>query len=172
MKYKWLLSCVAMIAMTSIMQWQGASLKNSFSPMGVVSLEFAHQAEHAKMILSHWDKSNVNTNMLLDFFFIPTYALFFLLSLQFMLRKHQGKLKRRGELLSKGIYVAACCDVLENILMIISISGIVSESVTIATTIMAAIKFIILIQIIFYLLMSLVVLLIRRLQEKSVNVTQ
>ncbi len=172
LQIKWIASLAAVVIMTVAMQKQGAALKTAYATKGIVSLEFGSTINSVKTMLAHWQVETVRTNILLDFLYIPAYAFFFFMSLHLLLNMHQGKLRKRGTWLKNMVFVAAGCDFIENILMLNTIAGHFSEVLIMSTTIMAAIKFILLIQIVFYLMLSLLVIFIKKVQEKSMNVTQ
>lgn len=159
---KWVFSFALLLGFSYLMQWQGAALKNSFTPMGIIHLEFAPSAELFQKILSQWDLQTLRWNLALDFLYIPVYTYFFRLTLALLAHRHRSKLVQQiGLLLRNMALLAFLCDILENIGMIISLGGLTSTWIYSLTNKLAGVKFAIIGINMIYILVSLPTLFLR-----------
>ncbi len=159
---KWVFSFALLLGFSYLMQWQGAALKNSFTPMGIIHLEFAPSAEVFQKILSQWDLQTLRWNLALDFLYIPVYTYFFRLTLALLAHRHRSKLVQQiGLLLRNAALLAFLCDILENIGMIISLGGLTSTWIYSLTNKLAGVKFAIIGINMIYILVSLPTLFLR-----------
>ncbi|MFM6976134.1 MAG: hypothetical protein ACKOW2_04735 [Sphingobacteriaceae bacterium] len=159
-KMKWLLSLVLALATAILMQWQGSKLKTAHTPLGIVSLELTKNTDVFKQIMSIWDYATVQTNIWIDFLFIPAYTFFFIQSLNSIMAKNRlNWVKSLGKKLMTLAWLAAALDVIENIFMLSSIAGHYSASSLYATATVATCKFACIGFIILYLIGSIPLLL-------------
>jgi hypothetical protein len=132
MKKKWIFSLIGFVLATAIMQWQGASLKNAAAPGGILALEFARNSESLHALLLSWKSSDVWTNILLDFIYIPAYTFFFVASL---------RLAKAANYTIVMASLAALFDLAENSLMLLSLAGHYSAYSLQTTALLAGLKF-------------------------------
>jgi hypothetical protein len=139
---KWLVPLVLFVFYTIIMQWQGAVLKSTSIPSGIIALEFANNFEQLHFIISHWQKETVVINIALDFGYIIIYTYFFISLLKLLSGLLiKTKLSKLFNVLAIGFWLATFCDLIENCCMLLSIGGIEKDSILYITTIMASFKF-------------------------------
>jgi hypothetical protein len=131
-----------------ILRFQGGSLKQSYAPIGIVSMEFAYTGEKAATVAEGWKadglKHKANQNVLIDFLFIPCYALLFYTLAGSISVRLNNKAATLGVLLAFFSLIAGALDVLENILMLASINLFYSDLTAMATAAFAALKFLLL----------------------------
>ena len=155
-KIKWRWSLLFVLASGALMQFQGRSLKTALNPIGIIDLELADTVTELNAVLVNWDLNIVRLNIWIDFLFIAAYTFFFVQSLQIFIAKHRIHwLKQVGKRLIALAYLAAMLDVLENILMLFSISGYYSNSSVLITASTASLKFVVIGCILLYLIGSL-----------------
>jgi hypothetical protein len=136
------LSAIATALLFGWLRLQGAGLITAISKLGIVDLELADTPARLSALLLAWNKTTVVNNILIDFLFIPSYALFLSLSCrQLSLRSHQKAVLKAGTLIAKGVWLAALLDIIENLLMLASIHGYYSSSSLELTCWVAMIKF-------------------------------
>lgn len=142
---KWNVIRLSAITTALLFGWlrlQGAGLITAVSKMGIVDLEMANTPSRLAVLLSAWSTTTVVNNILIDFLFIPSYALFLSLGCrQLAMGYHQSGIFKTGILLAKGVWLAALLDVIENLLMLGSIYGYFSPSSLELTRWVAIIKF-------------------------------
>ena len=138
------------------LRWQGASLFTAESKGGIVDLEMADTPEKLQHLLGMWNKQVAVNNIYIDFLFIPCYALFLAVCCKYMADKivrpsYQKWMNR----LVKLIVVAALLDVVENILMLMSIAGNYTSETLLLTRLIASSKFLLVGLAILYILFGL-----------------
>ncbi|MFM7358171.1 MAG: hypothetical protein ACKO1T_06285 [Sediminibacterium sp.] len=142
---KWMNIRLSAIATAFLFLWmriQGASLITSTSPRGIVDLELAETPTRVNELISVWNKTIVINNILIDFLFIPAYALFLsLICLQLAKRFKVQFLSNAGLLIARGIWLAAILDLVENSLMLVSMNGMNSIYICQLTRWVALVKF-------------------------------
>jgi hypothetical protein len=145
--------------MMIVMFVTGRPLATAVTPQGIICLEFAKTEMEVEQVLSAWTSaSSQNTNILhaarvntyLDFIFLSFYSLFLFV---FCRRLADGlsarKMAARAfHLLSMLALFAGFLDVLENIGMLASLHGRVSDTTSLYTAISAGLKWIIVLVII------------------------
>lgn len=159
---KWVLSFALFLAFSYLMQWQGAALKNSLTPLGIIHLEFAPTADLFQKIVKQWDLQTLRWNLAIDFLYIPIYTNFFQMTLSLLAHRHRSKLvKQFGLFLKNAALLALFCDILENTSMIASLVGTHDTWVYSIANFLAAIKFTIIGINLIYILVSLPTLFFR-----------
>ena len=123
-------------------------LETHASPLGIVSLEFANSQKRITEIKDQWTLNGMleraRTNIRMDYLFIPFYAmLFYTLCGTISVRMHRGWAKL-GVLLAFGALVAGLLDAGENLLMLLALRGISSNSTAVLTSVLAGVKFLLL----------------------------
>lgn len=132
MKKKWIFSLIGFTLATVMMQWQGAPLKNTVAPEGILALEFARSIDRMQILLNSWNESVVRTNILLDFIYIPAYTFFFVASLRLV------KAKNYTLVIAS---LAAVFDLAENSFMLSTLAGHFSTVDLQTTAFLASLKF-------------------------------
>lgn len=136
------LSAISTAFLFGWMRLQGAGLITAVSKMGIVDLEMADTPSRLTVLLTAWNKTTAVNNILIDFLFIPSYALFLSLGCrQLAMGYHPSGILKTGILLAKGVWLAAIFDVIENLLMLGSIHGYYTPSSLQLTRWVAIIKF-------------------------------
>lgn len=139
-----------------ILQIQGANLKTEATPFGIINLEFASDPEQLNKVLFGWSNADVKANIYIDFVFIPFYALFFYTACLAVANGSKNRtMQHTGKSLSKAVYVIAGLDLIENKVMLDSIAGSFSDFTLLLTNLCAGAKFLLLLVVILYLLISL-----------------
>lgn len=159
---KWIYSFVFFLAMTIVMQWQGASLKIAIAPSGILALEFANREILLFPLLSNWKLNVVRMNIFLDFIYIVSYTLFFITSLKRLVQKYsKGFYHNVGSALINIALMAALFDIVENVFMLFTISNQYNSISLEITSLFASLKFILIVFIILYLVLAFLVSLYR-----------
>ena len=170
LKTKWSISFFLTLSVLLILQFQGAALKTEISPQGIVDLEFAGTITRLEQLISRWDFSTVQLNILLDFLFIPSFTFFFIISIKILINSLDFKLiEKIGKTLIKFAFVAALFDVLEDILMLFSIYGMNLKTSLPLTPYVAGIKFLIIAVILSFLIVCLILWLFVFLFKKNIS---
>jgi hypothetical protein len=145
------------VIMIIVMRIQGSSLITDLSPRGIIDLEFADITERLTELVAVLNPSVLRVNIWLDFVFIFFYTWFLsLASRRIALRwGPRNEFRRTGFFLAKGAFVAGIFDVAENILMLKSIGGDYTAFSLQATFYCAWIKFMIILFVLLYIMISL-----------------
>lgn len=125
------------------LRFQGAQLITPSAPNGIISLELSHDANHTALIASEWVGSIRNAfyiNMLLDFIFIIFYGFFLYVNCRYIALLIPSW-KRLASLLAIGSLIAMGFDVMENVLMIISVTTFTDQTISFLTRLFAILKF-------------------------------
>ncbi len=138
----------------------GATLKTVDTTKGILDLEFAYNTSKVSQIINAWSAkaavdniSKAKINTYLDFIFLTFYALFLFFICKKVATLNTSKV---GLLIAKGAILAGVLDIIENIGMLISLSGYPSNIVAIITTICASIKWVLAIVALIYLIIGIV----------------
>jgi hypothetical protein len=106
---------------TAVMAWFDGPLRTEASPLGVVSLELAGSAEAVTRMFDSWDRearASALWSLRVDFVFLLLYAAAISTASALAARaRYRGRprMVRLGRGLSGAIWLAAACDVLENV---------------------------------------------------------
>ena len=131
-----------------VMRWQGSSLVTPQSPKGIIDFEFAKTFEKFRQLQFFWNHETVLQNIYLDFLFILAYT-------WFLVTACKAVKNSKSNLFSGLSFSAAAFDVLENFLMILVWNEKFSPSVLQIVFYVAAIKFLLIVIVIGYLILSL-----------------
>jgi hypothetical protein len=144
-------------AMIIIMRVQGNSLVTELSPRGIIDLEFADTSDRLAELVAAVDLSVLRINIWLDFVFIFFYTWFLSLAAKRIALRWgpRNEFRRTGFFLGKAAFVAGIFDVMENILMLKSIGGDYTTFSLQGTFYCAWIKFMIILFILLYIMISL-----------------
>ncbi len=138
------------------LRWQGASLFTAESNGGIVDLEMADTPEKLHHLMGIWNKPVAVNNIYIDFLFIPCYAIFLAICCKYMAEKIvRPSYQIWANRLVKLIAVAALLDIVENVLMLISIAGKYTPESLLLTRIIASSKFLLVGLAILYILSGL-----------------
>jgi hypothetical protein len=158
-----------------LLRIQGDELRQSYAEQGIVSLEFAYSAEKTSTVLAGWKADGLvptaNINILIDFLFIPFYAMLFYTLTGSISVRLTGKASTLGVLLAFFSLIAGLCDVIENIFMLISIHGFYNDLTTMVTAGFAGIKFLLLALALLYIIVLGLGVIMRRKLSPASNVS-
>ena len=136
---------------------------------GVMEFEFAWTSENVNKIFTAWGQNGINKQIFatwIDFLYIPCYSFFLAGSILLISRKLEDKSQQIGLHMTLLPFIAGIFDVIENInllLMLTNESFIWSTSPFIAS-LCASIKFGLLILALLFFIISLIVVLIKRIK--------
>lgn len=131
------------VLMMILLRIQGGQLITPDTPAGILSLEFANNSVDTQVVVNAWQgtlKQDFEINMLFDFLFIFFYGTFLYFTSLYYSQK-SFSLKGIGRLTGFGIIAAVVFDVVENILMLISMNIEVHPVVSFLTFLFATLKF-------------------------------
>lgn len=131
-----------------VMVRTGSVLKTTATPRGILDLEFAYDTVKTKAIIRAWSPAvnegrdlvaaaGINTGY--DFVFLFFYSGFLYLTC-LGIADLAPRSRRVGRLLARGALIAGCLDVLENVGMLLALEGMHDNSIAIMTTCCAAVK--------------------------------
>lgn len=156
MNQKLLVAAFACILMMAALRWQGASLKTSASPKGIIELEMATQSRQVAVLMDTWDMSVVKMNIWIDFLFIVSYVAFLALASEAVSGKWKMQgMKIIGLTLARVAVVAGILDIGENLLMLQTIAGNFTVLSLQMTHYFATIKFTLAAIVLIYLMISI-----------------
>lgn len=125
------------------LRFQGQQLITPSAPNGILSLELSHDADHTAKIVTEWAgtiRSSFYINMLLDFIFIIFYGLFLYTSCRYIALLNPTW-KRLAAIMAAASLTAMSFDVIENVLMITSVTTATDPTITFLTRLFAILKF-------------------------------
>jgi hypothetical protein len=129
----------------AILQRQGVGLVNERSPYGIVSLELAGSAHEARAIVSAWEAEGKTAtairNIRLDFLLIPFYSILLYMACGSLATNKPARHSRIGAWIAFGCLLAGLLDVFENIIMMSTLRGRISETGVTAASLLAKTKF-------------------------------
>lgn len=135
------------VCMSLVLRYH-SKLEHQVSPLGIVSLELAKSGAEVKNIVTTWKDAglirNARQNIWLDFLFIPFYSLLFYTLCGSISVRMKGFAAKMGVMLAFFAVIAGLLDVLENILMLVSLGGVFSGITAMLTSFFAILKFILL----------------------------
>jgi predicted signal transduction protein with EAL and GGDEF domain len=150
------ITIIATLLIILLLRWQGASLMQPATSSGILALEFADTPKKLEPIFDSWNESVAMINICLDFLFIAAYTNFFLLALSKAARQWQVlRIRRLSNTLSWLALLAAILDMVENLLMLQTLSNHYSHFSLQLTWYCATVKFLIVFLIVIYLLASM-----------------
>ena len=135
--------------MMVVMMYTGKPLNTTAAPQGILNLEFANTAQKVNAIIDSWVAvttedaiTAAKQNTYFDFIFLFFYAGFLFLASKKIARQFNNKFGRAGRTIAIIALAAGGLDVLENIGMLQSISGNVSDPMALFTTGASLIKWV------------------------------
>jgi hypothetical protein len=146
--------------MIFVMGKTSATLKTIATPKGILNLEFAYNKTKVANIISAWSPnaivdniSKAKINTYLDFIFLTFYASFLFFACKNIAESNKSKI---GLWIAKGALLAGLLDILENIGMLISLSGYTYDIVAVVTTFCASVKWLLAFVAILYMLINII----------------
>lgn len=131
-----------------LLRYQGADLIQPYSPKGIVSLELATSATATAKVIDGYTADGLigktRLNILIDFFFIPFYAMLFYTLAGSISVRLKGRAATAGVLLAFFSLIAGLLDVFENIFMLFATYDLYNDLTAILTCFLAAMKFLLL----------------------------
>jgi hypothetical protein len=153
---KFLLALAATIVVFIILRWQSAPLVTSSTPTGILALEFCRSVAQVDAIIAAWNITVARWSVIIDFGFLAAYgALFYFGCVYFAARFRYSGLRRFGRAMVPFSLVAPLLDVVENIGMLITLSGVRNNGLLQFTCYTAWLKFACAAVVVLYLLVSL-----------------
>jgi hypothetical protein len=151
------LAAINTAGITIWLRIQGAPLITDISSRGIVDLEMAGNIARWEALTGAWSRTATINNILIDFLYIPAYALLLSLACRVLAEKEKVTLMQAaGNWLAKAAWLAAMLDVIENLLMLGGLYGYSSPVALQLTKLVATIKFILVgLCIVYILLVSL-----------------
>lgn len=136
----------------------GAPLKTPATPKGILDLEFAHDAAKTLIVINNWSGKNAyninaaKINTLLDFIFLFFYSLFLFNLCKILAEPFGDFLHTTGRILANGALAAGIFDVLENVGLLITLYGYISDAGCLFTFIFSLAKWITVTCVVLYIL--------------------
>ncbi len=168
-KYALLFLMIGTIIMIVVMAKTGATLKTPTTPKGILDLEFAYNTTKTTIVTASWAPNNIidniskaKINTYYDFIFLLFYSFLLFFTCKKIAKKHTGSTGNAGLLIAKGVLLAGMLDILENMGMLITLSGHSSSAIAMFTTICSVIKWGLVIIAVGYCLAGLIYLIWQR----------
>ena len=154
---------IFLIGFIVLMRFFDAPLKNEVSPNGIVSFELAKTVSNSEAILNSWDTNAIQSaknSMMADFLFLIVYSFFISLIVHRLNNRvwEKGFIYQIGILICWGVFLAALFDVIENIALVRLLYGDLQQLWSSIAYYFAMMKFGILLFGVSFILMSFVVL--------------
>jgi hypothetical protein len=125
----------------------GAPLNNDIAPNGIISFEFAFTPERAQEIIDSWDHdAQMRASFIqgLDFLYLMVYSTTIAIGCIWagkIILSANWPLASAGTILAWGLWIAALCDTVENIALVVELFGTVVSPWPQIAAICAGIKF-------------------------------
>jgi hypothetical protein len=165
---------IGTIIMIVVMARTGAALKTPATPKGILDLEFAYSIEKVNVVMNAWhqkpdniidNRSIARVNTYFDFIFIFFYSGFLFLACKRIARTTNTPFLNSGNKIAYAAITAGILDILENTGMLISLNGNISAAVSFLTTFFSAIKWILALIAVLYVLAGIIILGWRRIKS-------
>ena len=154
--------------MAVLLQLTGKPLVTKSTPLGILNLELAATTHATQQIVNVWERNNLipvaEIHTARDFVYLLFYSLLLFTSCQWLSKKiyHSAFLHKAGKWLSVAALFAGAMDVLENCGMFVSLTGRVSEKITLLTFYASVTKWAIVTLCLVYLLSGLLYYLLQK----------
>jgi len=148
MKKNLLASVFFFVIMFFVLRWEGSNLITPQSPKGIIDLEFAKTPERFHQLQLFWKQQIVLQNLYLDFVFIIAYTWFLVAACKVLKNS-------KSNIFSALSLSAGAFDVLENLLLILVLSGKFNPSVLQIVYYVALIKFLLIVIVVGFIVLSL-----------------
>ncbi len=163
-----IITLVALVA-TVLVRQQFAEAERIMSARGygIIPYELAFTPQRANAILEAWGpevEPYARHSLLVDFAFMPSYALLFAGVTLLIARTAQGGLRRAGLWMVRWPFVAAVLDAVENIMLLSMLghAGEVAAGPPLVAGAAAALKFLLLIATVLYWLVGVIAWVVRK----------
>jgi hypothetical protein len=163
--------------MMYIMAQTSALLKTPETKLGIINLELERDVVKTRAIIKAWaptansDRINVaKINTYWDLLFLFFYAGLLYLLCNFIGANTSGKLSSAGYVIANAAIVAGIADVMENTGMLFSLNGLISPIVSFCTVFFSAIKWVLVIIAILYVLAGLLFIAWRKIRSYSISI--
>lgn len=158
---------ISVVILIVVMRHFDGPLKNSVSTFGIVSFELAMQLTRSQAILDSWDvaaKTSAGISLGIDFLFLLVYSSFISLLIHQVNERlwQHTKVQLIGFVMIYGVFLAALFDVIENIALIQLLLGDFEQYWSSMAYYFAFLKFGLLTLGIAYILVSTIILIIKR----------
>ena len=151
--------------MMMVMAITGNPMKHPATPMGIVNLELASNAADVQNILNAWDNdisqhrdvlAHARTNTWLDFIFIFFYSSLLYFLCKKLKRIYQAKsfLYNTGTFIGYAAIVAGVFDIVENIGMLLSLHGHITNFIALVTAIFSFAKWLLVLTAVLFIALS------------------
>jgi len=164
---KFLLAIIATVLVFLLLRWQSASLITSATPTGILALEFCDNIPELNIILNAWNIKTAVWAVIIDFLFIAAFGASFYFGSKLVFSKIPNSFTRFMIWFS---IVPPLLDIIEDVLMLFTLSGSHHTFILQLTKYVAIIKFAAAAIVVLYLLVSL--LIIYGIPKKTVNLSE
>ncbi len=164
---KFLLAFGATVIVFLLLRWQSAPLITSATPTGILALEFCDNIPELNIILNAWNMNTAIWAVIIDFLFIAAFGASFYFGSKLVRSKFPNSLTRFMLIFS---FAAPLLDIIEDVLMLVTLSGTHSTFILQLTKYVAIIKFAVAAIVVLYLLVSL--LFIYGIPKKTVDIPE
>ena len=163
------------LIMAYVMAASGKSLKTPETSLGIIHLEFAYTKQKVNAVLDTWSYPGTNNidnisvaiqNTWFDFIFLFFYSLFLFYACRSISTAFNGLLHNAGKLMAAGSLYAGLSDIAENAGMLISLNGYTSNLIAFLTVSFSAIKWILVLAALSFILITGPVYLFKFLKRK------
>lgn len=139
------------VVMIFVMAISGKSLKTPSTPHGIIDLEFAYNNSQVEKVIQAWqsvqesvDRIHIaKQNTYYDFLFLLFYSPFLFLCCKALSNDKNKRFAKPGNIIAKGALVAGLLDVLENLGMLQSLNGEISNNIATFTFAASVLKWLI-----------------------------
>jgi len=147
----WLFIVAGTFVMLYVMASTGKTLKTPATPLGIINLELAFNVSKTNTVMAAWSSTgtaNVDNikvaikNTWLDFIFLFFYSLFLFYSCKSISESFSGFLQQLGKVFAICALNAGLLDIAENAGMLFTLNGFSSNSIALFTAVCSAIKWI------------------------------
>ena len=167
------------LAMIFVMGKTGKGLnKQKDTPAGIINLELAYNTSLTEKVMNAWEATPIQpvdyisvakNNTWWDFLFLLMYSPFLFLACKQSASKFYGIAGTLGKKIAIGAIIAGLLDSGENAGMLFTLSGNQSPGVAMITAVCSGIKWLLVIISVLYLLVAGTGLIIRKLNQGSIN---
>jgi hypothetical protein len=150
------LGLILTILTSLLLRFQGSELITSVTPLGIINLEFCDSKSQLAEILFSWRDTVAKWNIALDFLFIFSYGTFFFTGCKLLYqRARSSSFTRFTSAMLIFCFLPPSLDILENILMLLTLNSLQVDFTLAITPLLAGAKFITAAIVVLYLLVSL-----------------
>ena len=162
-----MLAFTATVLVFFLLRWQSAPLVTSITPTGILALEFCDNIPELNAILNVWDIDAAIWAVMIDFLFIAAFSAFFYYGCRLVYDSYPNPFTRFMIVFG---FIAPFLDIIEDVLMLVTLSGTHDTIILQMTNYVAIIKFAAAAIVVLYLLVSL--LIIYGIPKKTVNISE